>query len=165
MHLVLIINVYPTITFSIPKFDFFMYFLNSRIDVSESVIKNNFYLDTFNYTYIVINELYKNRFGELLRKINFLLNEEGNRDIFSYQLFLVNYRNHYFELLSENVEYNLLLYFNNKASYTTLLNNYNFTFTKDFIYSTFIYRYYVYTILFSKFFYNDWFENWDKRIL
>ena len=164
MHLLLIINVYPTITFNIPKFDFSMYFLNWRIDVSESVIKNHFYLDYFNYTYIIINELYRNRFYELIRKVNFLLTDR-KRNLFSYQLLLTNYRNFLFELLVENPEYILLLYFLNNLSYLNLLNNFNFNFNKDFIYSTFIYRYYVYTFLFSKFLYNDWFENWDKRIL
>lgn len=92
MHLVLIINVYPTITFDVPKFDFSMYFLNWRIDVSESVIKNYFYLDSFNYTYIMINELYRTRFSELLRKVNFLLADK-KQYLFSYQLLLINYRN------------------------------------------------------------------------
>ena len=164
MHLLLIINVYPTITFNIPKFDFSMYFLNWRIDVSESVIKNHFYLDYFNYTYIMINELYRNRFYELIRKVNFLLIDR-KRNLFSYQLLLTNYRNFLFELLADNPEYILLLYFLNNLSYLNLLNNFNFNYNKDFIYSTFIYRYYVYTFLFSKFLYNDWFENWDKRIL
>ena len=164
MHLVLIINVYPTITFSIPKFDFFMYFLNWRIDVSESVIKNSFYMDSFNYTYIMINELYKTRFCELIRKVNLLLKEK-NKNLFSYQLLLINYRNFCFELLAENTEYTLLLYFLNNFSYLNLLSNFNFNYAKDFIFSTFIYRYYVFTFLFSKFLYNDWFENWDKRIL
>lgn len=154
MHLVLIINVYPTITFNIPKFDFSMYFLNWRIDVSESVIKNYFYLDYFNYTYIIINELYRNRFYELIRKVNFLLFDR-KKNLFSYQLLLTNYRNFFFELLTDNPEYILLLYLLNNSSYLNLLNNFNFYFTKDFIYSTFIYRYYVYTFLFSKFLYND----------
>ncbi len=164
MHLLLIINVYPTITFSIPKFDFFMYFLNWRIDVSESVIKNSFYMDPFNYTYIMINELYRTRFCELIRKVNLLLKEK-NKNLFSYQLLLVNYRNFCFELLAENVEYTFLLYNINNLSYLNLLSNCNFNYAKDFIFATFIYRYYVYTFLFSKFLYNDWFENWDKRIL
>lgn len=164
IHLVLIINVYPTITFNIPKFDFSMYFLNWRIDVSESVIKNNFYSDVSNYTYITINELYKNRFYELINKINFLLMEKKN-NLFSYQLFLINYKNFIFELLSDNIEYVLLFYIQNKIAYSNILSNFKFDFTKDFIYSTFIYRYYVFTILFSKFYYKDWFENWDKRIL
>lgn len=160
----LIINVYPTITFDIPKFDFSMYFLSWRIDVSESVIKNKFYLDSFNFTYTVINELYKSRFNELLRKVNFLLND-SKCNIIAYQLLLINYKNFFFELLSENIEYSLLLYFKNQSLYYNLINTYNFHFMKDFVYSTFIYRYYVYTILFSKFYYKDWFENWDKRIL
>ena len=164
MHLVLIINVYPTITFNIQKFDFSMYFLNWRIDVSESVIKNNFYLDSFNYIYIIINELYKNRFSELIQKVNFLLKEKKS-NLFAYQLFLTNYKNFIFESLVDNMEYVLLLYFQNKTLYLNILSNFKFEFTKDFIYSTFIYRYYVFTILFSKFYYKDWFENWDKRIL
>lgn len=164
MHLLLIINVYPTITFSIPKFDFFMYFLNWRIDVSESVIKNSFYMDSFNYTCIMINELYKTRFCELIRKVNFFLKDK-NQYLFSYQLLLINYRNYCFELLAENAEYTLLLYFLNNLSYSNLISNFNFNFAKDFIFSTFIYRYYVFTFLFSKFLYNDWFENWEKRIL
>jgi hypothetical protein len=164
IHLVLIINVYPTITFNIPKFDFSMYFLNWRIDVSESVIKNSFYSDVFNYTYIAINELYKNRFYELINKVNFLLMEKKS-NLFAYQLFLTNYKNFIFELLAENIEYVFLFYIQNKAVYSNILSNFKFDFTKDFIYSTFIYRYYVFTILFSKFYYKDWFENWDKRIL
>lgn len=164
MQLFLVINVYPTITFSISKYDFSMHFLNWRIDVSESVIKNYFYLDYFNYTYIMINELYRNRFHELIRKVNFLLMDK-KCSLVSYQLLLTNYRNFFFELLTENTDYILLLYLINNLSYLNLLNNFQFNFTKDYIYSTFIYRYYVYTFLFSKYLYNDWFENWDKRIL
>lgn len=122
--------------------------------MSESVIKNHFYLDYFNYTYIMINELYRNRFYELIRKVNFLLIDR-KRNLFSYQLLLTNYRNFLFELLADNPEYILLLYFLNNLSYLNLLNNFNFNYNKDFIYSTFIYRYYVYTFLFSKFLYND----------
>jgi hypothetical protein len=163
-HLLLIIEEYTTITFNIPIFDFSMYFLNWRVDVSESVIKNNFYLDYFNYTYIMINELYKSRFFELIRKVNFLLFDK-KKNLFAYQLFLNNYKNYFFELFSENIEYIFLFYLNNKHLYLNLLNTFNYTYNKDFIYSTFIYRYYVYTILFSKFLYNDWFNNWDQRIL
>lgn len=110
-------------------------------------------MDSFNYTYIMINELYKTRFCELLRKVNFLLVDKKN--LFYYQLLLTNYRNFFFELLVENPEYTLLLYFLNNNSYLNLLSNFNFNFAKDFIYSTFIYRYYVFTFLFSKFLYND----------
>ena len=146
--------MYPTITFDISRIDFFMHFFNWRIDVSESVIKNYFYSDYFNYTYIVINELYRNRFYELIRKVNFLLADK-KKSLFSYQLLLINYRNLFFELLVDNSEYILLLYILNSSSYLNLLNNYNFYFNKDFIYATFIYRYYVFTFLFSKFLYND----------
>ena len=111
-------------------------------------------MDSFNYTYIMINELYKSRFSELIRKVNLLLKEK-NKNLFSYQLLLVNYRNFCFELLAENTEYTLLLYFLNNFSYLNLLSNFNFNYAKDFIFSTFIYRYYVYTFLFSKFLYND----------
>ena len=111
-------------------------------------------MDSFNYTYIMINELYKPRFSELLRKVNFLL-EDNKKYLFSYQLLLSNYKNFYFELLAENTEYLLLLYFINNSSYLNLLCNFNFNYAKDFIYSTFIYRYYVFTFLFSKFLYND----------
>ena len=154
MQLFLVINVYPTITFNIPKFDFSMHFLNWRIDVSESVIKNYFYSDYFNSVYITINELYRNRFYELIRKVNFFLADK-KQNLFTYQLLLTNYRNYFFELLVENSEYILLLYFLNKTLYLNLLNNFKINFMKDFIYATFIYRYYVYTFLFSKFLYND----------
>jgi hypothetical protein len=102
----------------------------------------------------MINELYRTRFSELLRKVNFLLADK-KQDLFSYQLLLTNYRNFFFELLAENPEYTLLLYFLNNNSYLNLLHNYNYNYAKDFIYSTFIYRYYVFTFLFSKFLYND----------
>jgi len=111
-------------------------------------------MDPFNYTYIMINELYKSRFSELIRKVNLLLKEK-NKNLFSYQLLLVNYRNFCFELLAENAEYTFLLYNINNLSYLNLLSNFNFNYAKDFIFSTFIYRYYVYTFLFSKFLYND----------
>ena len=45
-------------------------------------------MDSFNYTYIMINELYKSRFSELIRKVNLLLKEK-NKNLFSYQLLLV----------------------------------------------------------------------------
>jgi hypothetical protein len=81
------------------------------------------------------------------------MKEKSN--LFAYQLFLINYKNFIFELLSDNIEYVFLLYIQNKALYLKILSNFKFDFTKDFIYSTFIYRYYVFTILFSKFFYKD----------
>ena len=111
-------------------------------------------MDSFNYTYIMINEVYKTRFCELIRKLNLLL-KDTNQNLFSYQLLLTNYRNYCFELLAENPEYTLLLYFLNNSSYLNLLSNFNYNYAKDFIYATFIYRYYVYTFLFSKFLYND----------
>jgi hypothetical protein len=102
----------------------------------------------------MINELYKNRFYELIRKVNFLLMDK-KQSLANYLLLLTNYRNFFFELLVENTDYILLLYFINNESYLNLLNNFNFYSNKDFVYSTFIYRYYVYTFLFSKFLYND----------
>ena len=80
---------------------------------------------------------------------------EKKNNLFSYQLFLINYKNFIFELLSDNIEYVLLFYIQNKLTYSNILSNFKFDFTKDFIYSTFIYRYYVFTILFSKFHYKD----------
>jgi hypothetical protein len=80
---------------------------------------------------------------------------EKKSNLFAYQLFLTNYKNFIFELLSENIEYVLLLYIQKKNLYSKILSNFKFDFTKDFIYSTFIYRYYVFTILFSKFYYKD----------
>jgi len=80
---------------------------------------------------------------------------EKKNNLFSYQLFLINYKNFIFELLSDNIEYVLLFYIQNKIAYSNILSNFKFDFTKDFIYSTFIYRYYVFTILFSKFYYKD----------
>jgi hypothetical protein len=42
---------------------------------------------------------------------------------------------------------------------------YNFNSLKDFVFHNFIYRYYVSVVLFQNHFYDDWFYDWNKRIL
>ena len=141
-----------------------MYFLNWRIDTSATVLKNNFNIDFINYTYIIINELYKNRFIDLMNKTNFYLKQKI-KHMFNFQFYFLNFKNFYFDILSENIVLILFLFYIHKKKCMNILYNYNYNYIKHYIYNDFIYRHYTFLFLFSTHYYQNWFDDWNKRIL
>lgn len=108
------------------------------------------------YDIITINYIYKMRFLELIKQINFILKKKyfnNSKYFFSYYLSVL--KNYYFDLLYYNIEYNFIFFFLNKKKYINLLYNYKINYLKNFIYSTFIYRYYIYHVLLENHFYDN----------
>lgn len=154
------------INFNIPKYNFLMNFFYWRIDSSNFCVINDYKSIKIGYNYIVINSIYKTRFNELLIQLNFILKKKKNfinlKYYYSYYLSIL--KNYYFMLLYYNIEYLFIYFFFNKKKYINLLHNYKFNFFKDFLYSNFIYRYYIFNILLETHHYADWFHDRKKRI-
>jgi hypothetical protein len=161
----ILMTKHKVINFDIPKYNSLMNFFYWKIDSSNFFIVNNFKSLTMEYDIITINYIYKMRFLELIKQINFILKKKyfnNSKYFFSYYLSVL--KNYYFDLLYYNIEYNFIFFFLNKKKYINLLYNYKINYLKNFIYSTFIYRYYIYHVLLENHFYDNWFHDWDKRI-
>lgn len=153
------------LNYNIPKYNFLMNFFYWRIDSSNFCRINDFNNLKISHNFIVINSIYKTRFFELLKQINFIIKKKyfiNLKYFFSYYLSVL--KNYYFDFLYYNIEYIMIFFFLNKTRYINLLYNYKSNFFKDFLYSNFIYRYYIYTILLETHHFRDWFHDWDKRI-
>jgi hypothetical protein len=111
------------------------------------------------YDFISINLIYKTRFLELIKQINFVIYQKQGKYFnnlkFHFSYYLTVLRNYYFTLLYHNIEYLLLFFFLNKQSYINLVYNNKINSFKGFIYSNFIYRYYIYNILIETHYYKD----------
>lgn len=161
---------------NVPRFHVLMYFFLWRIESSNYFIVNDYKSIFIGYDFIAINLIYKTRFMELVKQINFLTkrNHKYSKNtndknafinvkfFFSYYLSIL--KSYYFSLLHQNIEYLLLLFFFNKKKYINILYTYKHNFFKDFLYSNFIYRYYIYSIVIETHYYKDWFHDWNKRI-
>jgi hypothetical protein len=158
---------FGVLEFNIKMYSFFMFFLNWRIDTSSSVSMNYWSSDIIGLNFIIINLMYKNRFIELLKQIHFLLklNNIKNKQQYLYYYYLLHLKNFYFDLLYLNIDYILIFFFNNISKFLKLIWVYNFNSIKDFIFYNFIYRYYVSVVLFQNHYYDNWFYDWNKRIL
>jgi hypothetical protein len=153
------------IDFNIPRYNFLMNFFYWRIDTSNFIKINNYNSWKMGYNFIVINEIYKARFLELLKQINFLLKNKFFINLkYFYSYYLSVLKNYYFSLLYNNIEYSLIFFYLNKKKYINLLYNYKINFLKDFLFSNFIYRYYIYNILIETHHYDNWFHDNNKRI-
>jgi hypothetical protein len=123
---------------------------------------NNYKSIFIAYDFIAINLIYKTRFLELIKQINFVIaQKQGHfknlKFYFSYYITVL--RNYYFTILYHNVEYLLLFFFLNKQNYINLTYNNRLNALKGFIYSNFVYRYYIYNILIETHYYKDWFHD------
>jgi len=152
--------------FDIAKYNFLIQFLSWRIDSGNFIAINDAYSNKIARSHIIINTTYKNRFIELIKQIHYLLNEENviNKFRYYYNYYLVILKNYYFDLLYYNIEYTLIFFLINTNKYIKLANNTIMSLDKI-IYSEFIYRYYIYKLLLNAHHYDDWFVNWNKRIL
>jgi len=101
--------------------------------------------------------MYKNRFIELLKQIHFLMTFNGikNKQKYLYYYYLLNLKNFYFDLLYLNIDFGLILFFNNIQKFLRFVWVYNFNTIKDFIFYNFIYRYYVSVVLFQNHYYDN----------
>jgi hypothetical protein len=158
---------YGVLEFNTKIYSFFMFYLNWRIDTSTSVGINYWSSDMIGFNFIIINMLYKNRFIEIIKQIHLLMNYNNikNKNKYLYYYYLLNLKNFYFDLLYCNIEYCIIFFFNNKQKFFNLACYYNNITIKDFIFYNFIYRYYVSVVLFQNHYYDDWFYDWNKRIL
>lgn len=99
-------------------------------------------------TNVAINSIYKQRFKDLALQMNFLLKKNKvshiYRDKYYYTMDIL--KSHYLELLLYNMEYILLFFFLNLNKYSKLLLNLKINPFMKFVYSTLIYRYYIYNI-------------------
>ena len=153
---------------NLPKFNLLMHLFFWRVDTSNYFVINNYKSLSIGYDFITINLIYKTRFMELVKQINFLIQQKHRKNFinlkFFYSYFLVVLRNYYFSLLYPNLEYLLIFFFLNKQKYYNIIYNNKVNFFKGFLYSNFIYRYYIYNILLETHYYKDWFHDWNKRI-
>ncbi len=153
---------------NVPKFNILMHFFFWRVDSSNYFVVNNYKSLFIAYDFISINLIYKTRFLELIKQINFVIYQKQGKYFnnlkFHFSYYLTVLRNYYFTLLYHNIEYLLLFFFLNKQSYINLVYNNKINSFKGFIYSNFIYRYYIYNILIETHYYKDWFHDWNKRI-
>lgn len=99
--------------------------------------------------------LYRNRFINLVKQIKFIFKYQFINNIFNKQYYLMNLKNFYFNILVDNLDFILLLFFNNIKKYMSTLFFYNYKFNTCMIYNNFIYRQYIYLILFETHYYND----------
>ncbi len=160
------LNKFINVEFNVPKFSFLMYYLYWRIDTSNMFVFNFAYSNYILQTNVAINSIYKQRFKDLALQMNFLLKKNKvshiYRDKYYYTMDIL--KSHYLELLLYNMEYILLFFFLNLNKYSKLLLNLKINPFMKFVYSTLIYRYYIYNIWLESRYYDDWFNSWDKRI-
>lgn len=145
---------------NVPKYDFFMHYLNWKMDTGNYHISNKANTDTMALDYIIINVMYKQRFIELICQLKFLLKKItrfkiNNSVSDEYHERLVLYRSVYFDLLINNIEYILILFFINKSKFLDILKTKLHNRFIKFIYSNYIYRYYIYSILLESHYYDD----------
>lgn len=153
---------------NVPKFNMLMHLFFWRVDSSNYFVINNYKSLAIGYDFIAINLIYRTRFLELTKQIKFLIQKKHRKRFvnikFFFSYFLVILKNYYFSLLYQNMEYLLIFFFFNKQKYYNIYYNNKINFFKGFLYSNFIYRYYIYNILIETHYYKDWFHDWNKRI-
>lgn len=94
------------IALNIPKYNFLSYFLNWCIDTGNLCVINKGYSTNIVYNNIIINYIYKQRFIELLKQINFifknknlnLIKLKNNNYKYYFNYFLILLKNYYFDL-------------------------------------------------------------------
>ena len=89
---------YGILEFNIKTYSFFMFYLNWRIDTSSSVGQNYWSSDIIGFNFITINEIYKNRFFELIKQIHLLMKYKKirNKQKYLYYYYLLNLKSFYF---------------------------------------------------------------------
>jgi hypothetical protein len=148
------------------NYDFFHHYLNWRTDTSTSVQQNKFYKDEFSASLSISNIMVKSRFFNLLEKLKYILNLNNIFNMQKFQHFILLLKNYYTILLNQNIDFILYIFFFNINKFLNIQNNTNTWLHVNYmIDNNFIYRYYVYFLLFEFNYYIDWFNNKMKRVL
>jgi hypothetical protein len=151
---------------NILNYDFFHHYLNWRTDTSTSVQQNKFYKDEFSASLSISNIIVKSRFFDLLEKLKFILNLNNIFNIQRLQHFILLLKVYYTILLNENIDIIFYIFFFNINKFLNIQNNTNTWLQMNYIIdNNFLYRYYVYFLLFEFNYYIDWFNNKMKRVL
>jgi hypothetical protein len=148
------------------NYDYFHHYLNWRVDTSTSVQQNNFFQDIINSSLSIFNIITKSRFFSLLYKIKFILNLNNINSMHKVQRYVLFIKDFYFQLLNENLDYLLYMFFLNISKFINIQNSINiWRYSYKCIDYNLLYRYYVYHFLFEFVYYEDWFYNRPKRVL
>lgn len=148
------------------NYDYFHHYLNWRTDTSTSVQQNNFFQDIINSSISISNFIMKSRFFSLLYKIKFILNLNNINSMHRIQRYVLFIKDFYFQLLDENVDYLLYIFFLDISKFINIQNTANiWKYSYKLIDYNLLYRYYVYHFLFEFNYYDDWFSNKPKRVL
>lgn len=145
----------------IENFSLFIFYLKWKLNINHY---NDFHNDLYLYSNNIIQFLNKNRIKNIYKRMYFYLNKENLNANFIYNDYkYYNYvKDLYFNLLYEDVEYNILFFFLNKEKFLDLnyrKNNYFYNNLGSYVGSNFIYRYYTFNILMQFNYYEDWYDN------